>query len=101
MRSPRFWMLLPAILLAPAAVAADAENGKRLAQSRCLPCHAIESDPRGQVSDASPFQVIANKFGSNPEMLAFSLLDPHPRMNLTLTRRETQDIGAYINTLAK
>jgi hypothetical protein len=34
-------------------------------------------------------------------MLAFSLLDPHPRMNLTLTRREAQDIAAYISTLAK
>ena len=41
------------------------------------------------------------KFGLNPEMLAFSLLDPHPRMNLTLTRREAQDIAAYISTLAK
>jgi hypothetical protein len=34
-------------------------------------------------------------------MLAFALLDPHPRMNFVLTRREAQDIAAFINTLAK
>ena len=62
---------------------------------------AIESDQRRQVADAPPFEVIARKFGLNPEMLAFSLLDPHPRMNLMLTRREAQDIAAYISTLAK
>jgi hypothetical protein len=27
--------------------------------------------------------------------------DPHLRMNVALTRREVQDIAAYINTLAK
>ena len=37
----------------------------------------------------------------NAAHLAFFLLDPHPRMNLMLTRRETQDIAAYIGTLAK
>jgi len=45
--------------------------------------------------------VIARKFASSPEPLAFSILNPHPRMNVTLTRREAQDIAAYINTLAK
>jgi len=101
MGSLRFCLLLPAILLVPVASAADAQNGKRLAQARCVPCHAIEPDQRRQVADAPPFEVIARKFGPNPEMLAFSLLDPHPRMNLTLTRREAQDIAAYIGTLAK
>ena len=32
-------------------------------------------------------------------MLAFAILDPHPRMNVALTRREAQDVAAYINTL--
>ena len=95
------FLLVPAILLAPAALAADADNGKRLAQARCVPCHAIETDRARQVADAPPFEVIARKFGSNAELLAFSLLNPHPRMNMTLTRRETQDIAAYISTLAK
>jgi mono/diheme cytochrome c family protein len=96
-----FCLLLPAILLAPASLAADADNGKRLAQARCVPCHALASDRPREVADAPPFETIASKFALNPEVLAFSLLDPHPRMNLTLTRREAQDIAAYINTLAK
>ena len=53
------------------------------------------------VPDAPPFDVIARKFATTPETLAFSLLDPHPRMNVTLTRREAQDIAACINTLVK
>ena len=34
-------------------------------------------------------------------MLAYSILEPHPRMNMTLTRGEADDIAAYIATLAK
>jgi hypothetical protein len=32
---------------------------------------------------------------------AFAILAPHPRMNVTLSRRDAQDIAAYIATLAK
>jgi hypothetical protein len=45
--------------------------------------------------------VIARKFQVQPETLAFAILDPHPRMNVALTRREAEDIAAYINTLAR
>jgi mono/diheme cytochrome c family protein len=88
-------------LLSPIAFAADADAGKRLAQARCAPCHSLEADQHRQIADAPPFELIARKFGDNPDILAFALLDPHPRMNVTLTRRETQDIAAYISTLAK
>jgi hypothetical protein len=81
--------LLPVLLLASASFAADAENGIRLAQVRCASCHAIEPNQGRQVAaDAPPFDLIARRFGDNPEILAFSLLDPHPRMNMTLTQRE-------------
>ena len=56
---------------------------------------------RRDVTDAPPFELIARKFASNPETLAFAILDPHPRMNVALTPGEAQDIAAYINTLAK
>jgi hypothetical protein len=56
---------------------------------------------RREVADAPPFETIARKFAAQPQMLAFSLLDPHPRMNVALTRREVEDIAAYINTLAR
>jgi mono/diheme cytochrome c family protein len=101
LRSLRFCLLLPAILLASAALAADAGNGRQLAQARCVPCHAVAMERPREVADAPPFETIARKFDLNPDMLAFSLLDPHPRMNVALTRHEAQDIAAYISTLAK
>jgi mono/diheme cytochrome c family protein len=97
----RFCSMLPAILAASGALAADADNGKRLAEMRCVTCHIVSPTQRRDVTDAPPFEAIARKFASNREMLAFSIIDPHPRMNVTLTRREAQDVAAYINTLAK
>jgi mono/diheme cytochrome c family protein len=98
----RFPSMLAVTLAASAAVAADADNGKRLAETRCVTCHIVSSPTqRRDVADAPSFEVIARKFAPSPETLAFSLLDPHPRMNVMLTRREAQDVAAYINTLAK
>ena len=101
MRLIRFSLIAAASLVASAAVAADANNGKRLAESRCVTCHVVAPNQRREVPDAPPFDVIARKFATSPETLAFSLLDPHPRMNVPLTRREAQDVAAYINTLVK
>ena len=101
MRSLGICTLLCATVIASESFAADADNGKRLAQARCASCHAIEREQGRQVADAPPFELIARKFADNPEILALSLLDPHPRMNVSLMRRETQDIAAYISTLAK
>jgi mono/diheme cytochrome c family protein len=97
----RFCLMLPATLAASGALAADADNGKRLAEMRCVTCHIVSPSERRVVTDAPPFEAIARKFASNPDTLAFSIIDPHPRMNVTLTRQEAQDVAAYINTLAK
>lgn len=97
----RFCSLVAVIFLASPAFAADADNGKRVAQMRCARCHVVTPNQRRDVTDAPPFEVIARKFAPSRETLVFSLLDPHPRMNVMLTRREAQDIAAYINTLAK
>jgi cytochrome c len=97
----RFCSLLAAMLAASGALAADANNGKHLAEMRCVTCHIVSPSGRRVVTDAPPFEAIARKFASNPDTLAFSIIDPHPRMNVTLTRREAQDVAAYINTLAK
>ena len=95
----RLCLLLP--MFVPPALAADADNGKRLAEARCVTCHMVAPSPRREVADAPPFDVIARKFQVQPEMLAFAILDPHPRMNVALSRREAEDIAAYINTLAR
>jgi cytochrome c len=97
----RFCWVLTNIFVASAALAADADNGRRLAEMRCVTCHVVAPNQRRDVTDAPPFEIIARKFANSPETLAFSLLDPHPRMNVMLTRREAQDVAAYINTLVK
>jgi mono/diheme cytochrome c family protein len=95
----RLCLLFP-MFVAP-ALAADADNGRRLAESRCVTCHMVAPSPRREIADAPPFDVIARKFEVQPQTLAFAILDPHPRMNVALTRREAEDIAAYINTLAR
>lgn len=101
MQPLRYCSLLAAMLAASGALAADADNGKRLAETRCVICHIVSPSERRVVTDAPPFEAIARKYASNPDTLAFSIMNPHPRMNVTLTRREAQDVAAYINTLAK
>jgi mono/diheme cytochrome c family protein len=101
LHSFRICLLLPALLVASAASAADAGNGKRLAEARCVTCHRVGLDRPREVADAPPFEVIAQKYASDPARLAFAMLEPHPRMNVAITRREAEDIAAYIGSLAK
>jgi len=90
-----------AIFAAQCALAADADNGKRIAQARCSPCHIVGAGQREELANSPPFAVIARKSGLNADMPAYSILEPHPRMNMTVTREEADDIAAYIATLAK
>ena len=46
----RLCLLLP-MFVAP-ALAADAENGKRLAEARCVTCHMVAPSPRREVAAA-------------------------------------------------
>ena len=97
----RICLMLPALLFAPTALAADAGNGKRLAEARCVTCHRVGTDRPREVADAPPFEVIAQKYAIDPGRLAFSILEPHPRMSVALTRREAEDVAAYIGSLVK
>jgi mono/diheme cytochrome c family protein len=101
MRLRFFCLMLPAALATSSAIAADAENGRRIAEARCVPCHAVGPGQRPGTSQAPPFDAIARKYVQNPETLAFALRDPHPRMNVVLMRSEMEDVAAYINSLAK
>lgn len=94
-------MLVAVVFAAQTAIAADAGNGKRLAQQHCSPCHLVEPNQRQELANSPPFEMIARKYANAPELIAFAILAPHPRMNVTLSRREAQDIAAYIATLAK
>jgi mono/diheme cytochrome c family protein len=80
------------------ALAADADNGERLAQRWCLACHVVTTVQTSTTTDqAPPFPSIAKK----PDFeIALFLLDPHPKMpDMGLSRKEAADLAAYIATL--
>ena len=81
--------------------AASVESGKRLAQQQCALCHSVVPGQRREVADAPSFQAIAIKFNINPELLAFEILSPHPKMGFAPSRQEAEDIAVYIRSLAK
>jgi mono/diheme cytochrome c family protein len=99
------WLLVCLVLGsefgASGAAAADANNGRRIAQARCSPCHIVVPNQRQELAKSPPFEDIARQNGFNAEMLAYLILAPHPRMNLTFTREEAEDLAAYIASLRK
>jgi mono/diheme cytochrome c family protein len=82
------------------ALAADALNGKRLAELWCAACHVVTVNQQQANADAPPFEEIAKRPNfSEPGLVTF-LLDPHAKMpNMNLTRIEANDITAYVATL--
>ena len=94
-------LLLAGEFSAWSASAADANNGRRIAQARCSPCHIVVPNQRQELAKSPPFEDIARQNGFNAEMLAYLILSPHPRMNLTFTREEAEDLAAYIASLRK
>jgi mono/diheme cytochrome c family protein len=80
------------------AQAADVENGRRLAQSRCSPCHVVGPWRGDEQAVAPPFAVIAQKFPSNTTLI-LGLRGPHQKMNFRPTQSEADDIAEYIRSL--
>ena len=85
---------------APSVLAADTDLGKRIALSRCAPCHIVVPVQRQELAKSPPFDQIARRNDFNAEMLAYLILSPHPRMNMALSRQEVDDLAAYIASLA-
>ena len=82
------------------AVAADAQHGKDLAQRWCAECHLVASNQVRANADVATFASLARRQDFSAGLLAFFLLDPHPKMpNMSLTRVEAADLVAYIATL--
>jgi mono/diheme cytochrome c family protein len=93
-------LVLAVILGVTPALAADPDNGERLARRWCSPCHVVASDQRGPTGEAPPFATIAAKPDFDAARLAFFSLEPHPKMpNMQLSRTEAADLAAYIATL--
>jgi len=84
-----------------ASFAADAAQGKVVAERWCASCHLVARDQKSPTTDqAPPFATIAGKpdFGANK--LAMLLLAPHPNMpKLTLSREEVANLADYMATL--
>jgi mono/diheme cytochrome c family protein len=95
------WLLLATSLSPSAGFAADADIGRDIAQQRCAPCHLISIGQRNEFAQAPPFDAIGRKAGFDADMLAFLLLEPHPKMNFVPTQAEAAAVAAYIETLAK
>lgn len=88
------------MVLGPSALAADAGNGKALADRWCSSCHVVDHEQKLVTDQAPPFASIARMPAFDASKLAFLLLKPHPNMpTLSLSRAETADIAAYIATL--
>jgi mono/diheme cytochrome c family protein len=86
--------------LANAAQAADAYQGKTLAERWCASCHVVTSSQQRGNTQAPPFSEIAKKPHIDAPMLALFLLLPHPKMpDMSLSRYEAGDIAAYIASL--
>ena len=102
MKLHRILLVIVAMMWMQSALAANAAIGRQLAQTRCAPCHTVESIERGDVlADSPSFNAIGRKFGFDTVLLVNAVLDPHPRMNMAITRREAEDLAAYIATLAR
>ncbi len=103
-------MRLPAIRLSVAltllggtgaAVAQDIDNGRRLSARWCSECHAIEP-AGGNGGRTISFAAIADRPDITSDMIASFLRMPHATMpNPPLSRKDTQDIAAYIMQMKK
>ena len=97
-----FMVCASAFLVRP-GLAADADNGSRLAHRWCEARHVIASiQSRSSTDAAPPFPSIAARPDFDAAKVALFLFDPHPKMpDMSLTRAEAADLAAYIASLRK
>jgi len=82
------------------AFAADADNGKILANRWCSSCHVVQARQELATDQAPPFASLARMPDFNASKLAYLLLKPHPNMpSLSLSRSEVANLAEYIATL--
>jgi mono/diheme cytochrome c family protein len=94
--------LLSLIFLAApgAAWAANAGNGKTLAERWCATCHIVSPVQKQGTTQAPTFSEVAKRPHIDAPMVAFYLIAPHPKMpDMNLTRSEAADLAAYIVSL--
>jgi mono/diheme cytochrome c family protein len=89
------------VLSAPVAMAGEAREGEAMAKQWCAECHVVGKSPSQVAIDgAPPFTTIAADSSKSDAYLRTWMFDTHPPMpNLELSRREIDDLVAYISTL--
>ena len=87
--------------LAWPAAAQDADAGRQMAETWCSSCHVVTpGQSRGASTGAPSFRDVAGQKAITPMALRAFLQTPHHRMpDLHLTRREIEDVSAYILSL--
>ena len=84
-----------------AEAAGNAGAGQALARQWCSGCHVVAGNSQGQDA-APPFAEIARRHGNDSSWLRAWLAAPHPPMpSLDLSRQQTDDIVAYLDSHAK
>ena len=99
---PRFLLVAGcALLFQGTAFAADARQGKVIAERWCSGCHVVEHEQMTAPIDQAPtFASLAARPDFSAGKLALLLLEPHPNMpKLMLSRSEITDLAEYILTL--
>jgi cytochrome c len=94
-------VLVAAAFCAAPAFGADVARGKDIAEHQCAACHQVAPHQRNELAEAPPFELIGRKNGFDAAVLAFALLEPHPKMNFSPSQRDASDVAAYISTLAR
>lgn len=95
-----FIALLATAAAIAGAQAADARNGEQIARRWCAACHLVSTDQRQASTAVATFPAIARAPGFSAAGVAYFLLAPHPPMpDMALSRREAEDIAAYIASL--
>lgn len=97
------WLAGAALFLSTiACCSADVGHGRDLGERWCASCHLISPNQQRASADAPPSATIAQLPGFDARVLAYFLLDPHPKMpDLPLSRAAAADIAAYIQSLKK
>lgn len=95
--------ILPIAALAVSATAAqaggDAERGRVLAERWCTSCHVVADDVAGGTIGPA-FSAMIHLRGRSEEQLKGRIIAPHdPMPDFNLSRREIDDIIAYIASL--
>ena len=96
-----FITLALGVIAAPvlAAPAGNAEAGRDLVMRSCISCHAPDAS-KSASDGAPPLSFVARDNKTNPAWIRGWLMDPHPPMpGIMLSRKQIDDIIAYLNTL--